>query len=137
MYSPADRPSSTRAAPAKKRRLSAQTGISSRAAGRGFPAFPDPIRAPPGLLDDRGEPEQQLRALLRGRVAPLRPRPLRSLHGTVDVLLRSARNLGDRLARRRAQDVHGAAVDGVDPLAADQILMVGNRDAHTPPSLSA
>src|SRR5256885_1257322 len=41
MYSPADLPSSTRAAPAKKRRLSAQTGSSSFAYDSGLPTFCD------------------------------------------------------------------------------------------------
>src|SRR6266540_5319856 len=41
MYSPAARPSSTRAAPAKKRMLSAATGISSFAYDSGFPTFFD------------------------------------------------------------------------------------------------
>src|SRR5919204_5409288 len=41
MYSPVDLPSSTRAAPAKKRRLSAETGSSSRAAGSGLPTLVD------------------------------------------------------------------------------------------------
>ena len=41
MYSPAARPSSSRAAPAKKRMLSDATGISSRAAGTGLPTFWD------------------------------------------------------------------------------------------------
>src|SRR5579862_3034410 len=41
MYSPADLPSSWRAAPAKKRRLSAENGISSRDAIRGLTTFSD------------------------------------------------------------------------------------------------
>src|SRR5690242_12735223 len=41
MYSPADLPSSWRAAPAKKRRLSAENGISSRDAISGLPTFSD------------------------------------------------------------------------------------------------
>src|SRR5689334_3628986 len=41
MYSPADLPSSWRAAPAKNRRLSAENGISSRDAIRGLPTFTD------------------------------------------------------------------------------------------------
>src|SRR5215210_1476084 len=45
MYSPAARPSRTRAAPAKKRMLSEQTGISSRAAAIGLPTFRDSISA--------------------------------------------------------------------------------------------
>src|SRR6266508_376121 len=41
MYSPEALPSSSRAAPAKKRMLSEETGISSRAAGSGLPTFCD------------------------------------------------------------------------------------------------
>src|SRR6266496_332565 len=41
MYSPADFPSRLRAAPAKKRRLSAENGISSRDAMSGLPTFND------------------------------------------------------------------------------------------------
>src|SRR6059058_4690635 len=41
MYSPADWPSRCRAAPAKKRRLSAENGISSREAMSGLPTFSD------------------------------------------------------------------------------------------------
>src|SRR5690348_2565165 len=41
MYSPDDLPSSCRAAPAKKRRLSAENGISSREAMSGLPTFSD------------------------------------------------------------------------------------------------
>jgi hypothetical protein len=50
MYSPADFPSSTRAAPAKKRMLSAETGISSRAYERGLPTFRDSISASSSAL---------------------------------------------------------------------------------------
>src|SRR5580765_7010585 len=45
MYSPAERPSRTRAAPAKKRMLSEHTGISSRAYDSGLPTFRDSISA--------------------------------------------------------------------------------------------
>src|SRR5712692_370156 len=45
MYSPADFPSSTRAAPAKKRTLSEQIGISSRAYDSGLPTLRDSISA--------------------------------------------------------------------------------------------
>src|SRR5581483_2952892 len=45
MYSPADLPSRLRAAPAKKRRLSAENGISSREAINGLPTFRDSICA--------------------------------------------------------------------------------------------
>src|SRR3954451_11113743 len=50
MYSPADLPSSTRAAPAKKRRLSAETGISSRAEASGLPTFCDSSSASSSAL---------------------------------------------------------------------------------------
>src|SRR5688572_21908449 len=45
MYSPAERPSSRRPAPAKKRMLSEQTGISSAAYDSGLPTFCDSICA--------------------------------------------------------------------------------------------
>src|SRR6185369_8533262 len=45
MYSPAERPSRIRAAPAKKRRLSEHTGISSFAYASGLPTFRDSIAA--------------------------------------------------------------------------------------------
>ncbi len=45
MYSPVERPSRMRAAPAKKRMLSLQTGISSRAYESGLPTFCDSICA--------------------------------------------------------------------------------------------
>src|ERR687884_1147664 len=45
MYSPLDLPSRTRAAPAKKRMLSEQTGISSFAYGSGLPTLRDSISA--------------------------------------------------------------------------------------------
>src|SRR5437763_14672197 len=50
MYSPADLPSSSRAAPAKKRRLSAETGISSRAYESGLPTFNDSSSASSSAL---------------------------------------------------------------------------------------
>src|SRR5215210_6048154 len=50
MYSPAALPSSTRAAPAKKRKLSAETGISSRAYESGLPTFRDSSSASSSAL---------------------------------------------------------------------------------------
>src|SRR3954471_16036741 len=50
MYSPADLPSSTRAAPAKKRKWSAETGISSRAYESGLPTFCDSSSASSSAL---------------------------------------------------------------------------------------
>src|SRR6185437_8921141 len=53
MYSPAARPSRTRAAPAKKRRLSEQTGISSRAYESGLPTLRDSIPASSSAFSSR------------------------------------------------------------------------------------
>src|SRR3954470_5788970 len=50
MYSPADLPSRLRAAPAKKRRLSAENGISSREAINGLPTLRDSICASSSAL---------------------------------------------------------------------------------------
>ena len=53
MYSPADFPSRLRAAPAKKRRLSAQKGISSRDAMSGLPTLSDSSWASSSTLSSR------------------------------------------------------------------------------------
>src|SRR5436309_749082 len=57
MYSPADLPSSTRAAPAKKRRLSAQTGSSSFAYESGLPTFRDSSSASSSACSSLAEAE--------------------------------------------------------------------------------
>ncbi len=111
MYSPAERPSSTRAAPAKKRRLSAHTGISSRAYGE---RLADVARLDLGQLlgvrvDDVGELQQHLRPLARRRVEPFGQGLLRCLDRGVDVGRGARRHRGDRLARRRVQHLHRAA----------------------------
>ena len=135
MYSPADLPSSTRAAPAKKRMLSAETGISSFAAPQ---RLADVLRLDLRelvrvLLERVGELEQRLGALARSRLEPVRQRVLCRLDRAVDVGLGPARHLGDRLARRGVEHLHRAAVDGVDPLAADEVLVLRNRHAHRNP----
>src|SRR6478672_2668060 len=53
MYSPADLPSRLRAAPAKKRRLSAENGISSRETINGLPTLLDSICASSSALSSR------------------------------------------------------------------------------------
>src|SRR3954449_8852938 len=103
MSSPAALPSSTRAAPAKKRMLSAHTGSSSRAYESGLSTFRDSISAsssavlsntPPRVrerlpdvpgfdlgqlvgfvVDPRRQLQQRLRTLLRRGLEPLRQRP--------------------------------------------------------------
>src|SRR5438093_714149 len=64
---------------------------------------------------------------------PLGQRLLRRLDGAVDVGLRPARDLGNRLARRGIQDLHRPALDRVHPLTADEVLLLGHRYAHGQP----
>ena len=132
MYSPAARPSSVRAAPAKKRMLSEETGISSRAAGSGLPTFCDSSWASSSVFASIASAsfEQQLGALAGRRLEPLGQRGLGRLDRAVDVRLGALRHLGDRLCRRRVEDLGRLAFGGVDPLAADEVLVTGNRDAH-------
>src|SRR5262249_32769514 len=66
---------------------------------------------------------------------PLRPSFLRRLHRAVDVLGRRGRHLGDLLACRGVDDVHGLAAGGLDPLAPDQVLVLLHRDAHPQPPI--
>ena len=70
-----------------------------------------------------GELQQHLGALTGRRLQPLGQRLLRGLDGAVDVLCRCARHLGDRVAGRRVEHLHGLAAGGVDPLAADEVLV--------------
>jgi len=81
------------------------------------------------LVDQVGQLEQHLRALARRRVAPLLVRLLRGFHRAVDVRLRPARNLRDRLARRGIDHLHRPALGRVDPLTADEVLHSRDR-AH-------
>ena len=132
MYSPADLPSSRRAAPAKKRMLSTATGISSFAYASGLPTFCDSSSASssPCCVERVRELEQHLGALARRRLEPFRQGLLRRLHGPVDVLGARAGHLGDRLAGGRVEHLHGLAARRVDPLAADEVLVLGNGGAH-------
>ena len=87
------------------------------------------------LVDQVGQLEQDLRALGRSRLEPLGQRLLRRLDGAVDVRLRPARYLGDRLAGRGVQHLHRFALDGAHPLAADEVLIGRSGDAHRKPPL--
>jgi hypothetical protein len=85
------------------------------------------------LVDRVRKLQQQLGALAGRRLEPLGQRLLRRLHSSVDVLGVRARNLGDRLAGRRVQHFHRLAARRVDPLAADEVLVLLNGDAHAMP----
>src|SRR5262249_6137534 len=82
------------------------------------------------LLDDVGKLEQQLAAFARRGLEPLGKRLLRCSHRAVDVLGRPARDLRDRLAGGRVADLHRLAADGLDPLAADEVLVLANGHTH-------
>ena len=89
MYSPLDRPSSTRAAPAKNRIWSTIGGISSDMVSEiGLPVFSHSIgdELLGVLLDHVGELEQRALPLARRRPAPLLERRAGGLAGLVDVL---------------------------------------------------
>ena len=76
------------------------------------------------LVDRIGELQQQLGTLAGGRLAPLDECLLRGLDGAVDVLGGRTRDFGDGLARGGIQHLHGLPARRVDPLAADQVLML-------------
>ena len=125
-------PRASRAAPAKKRRLSTITGSSARATSIGLPTFSDSSCASSSAFASmRSASPSSASAARRGVVLqPLRKCLRRRLDGAVDVRRGSARHLGDRLAGRRVQDLHRAALDGVDPLAPDEVPGLRDRDAH-------
>ena len=89
------------------------------------------------LLDHVGERVEELGALLRRLLEPLRRRGLRGLDGAVDVLSAAARHLGDRLAGRRRDHLHRLARGRVGELAADQDLVLRGRGAHDASDSSA
>jgi hypothetical protein len=82
------------------------------------------------LVDHVGELEQELHPVLRRLVAPLRIRLAGGLDGALDIVGACPRYLGDHLARGWVQDLHRLAGRGVDPLAADEVLVLGDRHAH-------
>ncbi len=79
----------------------------------GLPTFCDSIQREllGVLLDERGEPPQEPRAVRRGHGTPGREGPLRSLDGGVCLLHARLIELGDRLLGRGIEDGerHGAA----------------------------
>ena len=89
MYSPAARPSRQRAAPAKKRRLSTITGISSSLDRFDRLARVERLQARDliaVLLEHGGDRQQGFRALGGRRLRPAVEGPARGHHGAVHVL---------------------------------------------------
>ncbi len=86
------------------------------------------------LVDQVGELEQELRPVFRGLRRPLCPGLARRADGALDVLFAAPRHLGDHLAGGRVQDLHRLARRRFDPLAADEVLVLGDRHAHRSPS---
>ena len=130
MYSPADLPSSTRAAPAKKRIWSHIGGTSSvrrqlHRLARVLRLDRDELVG--ALLDRVGDPQQRALALARRRVAPLLERALGVLERGVDVGLPRQRGGREHLAGAGVDQLGRLAVGGGDPLAVDE---VGDLDAH-------
>jgi hypothetical protein len=88
-----------------------------------------------GLADVLGLEGRKLLRVLLDQVAgsalePLRKRVLGRLDGAVRILGRAARDLRDHLARRRIDDLHRLSAGRVDPLPADEILVLRHRHAH-------
>ena len=77
------------------------------------------------LLDAIGDLQQQVRALGRRRAAPAVSRGVRGVQRKLDVFARGARGLGVDLAGDRRDDIEVRALDGCDPLAADEVVVVG------------
>ncbi len=89
------------------------------------------------VLEQPREAEQDLAALGRRDEPPLLERLLRGRDGAVDVLGAGARERAERLAGRRDRRLERLAGDGVDPLAADQVLELPRRDRHAGESSDA
>ena len=73
--------------------------------------------------DELREAEEDLAALRCGHEPPVRVRVLRGRDGAIDVLGARAREGADQLAVGRARRIEGLARGGVDPLAADVVLV--------------
>ena len=125
MYSPADRPSSIRAAPAKNRIWSTIGGISSAMVrATGLPVFW--LSAPHQLLGARfdgvGDPEEGQAPLRRGGALPAGEGLGGAPYRPVDVGGSGDRSLGERLAGGRVDQRNRRPVHRVDQLSADEVL---------------
>ena len=85
------------------------------------------------LVDDVRERQQELHPVLRRLQLPGGPCVLRGIDRARDVVCACTRHLGDHLTGRRIQDLHGLATRGLDPLTADELLVLGYRNAHSRP----
>src|SRR6059058_5544400 len=121
MYSPADLPSSKRAAPAKKRKLSEQTGSSSFAYASGLPTFSDSTSASSSVCSS-------IASASLSSISARSPGVVSSHSGSA--FLAAFRDLGDLLARGRIDHLLDVALDGVHPFPSDDVLLTRNRDAH-------
>ena len=125
MYSPAERPSRQRAAPAKKRSWSAITGISSSTTAlRGLPASAasrSAISSPRSSI--RSAIRSSARARSSGGIVAQLPSNASFAAATaaVDIGFGRERRLGDRLAGGRVDHLLGRPLDRVDRLAADEV----------------
>ena len=124
MYSPAARPSRTRAAPAKNRIWSTIGGISSAAVTAiGLPVF-SLSRAISSSAFASTTSAIRSRAACRSDGVVLAPgveRIGRGAVGAVDVLRIGHRRLGEHLARCGVDQLGGLAGDGIDGLAVDEV----------------
>src|ERR1039457_4286141 len=130
MYSPAERPSSIRAAPAKNRIWSTIGGVSR-------PRLPGVLRrglddrAGPGL-DRVRDPQQCEAALGRGVVPPVREGLRGRRDRGVDLDLAGDRRGGEYLAGARVDQLGPAVERHVSPVSADEVAQV----IHCEPPLS-
>ena len=132
MYSPAERPSSIRAAPAKNRIWSTIGGISSdRVSAIGLPVFSrlgrDELLGPG--LDRVGDPQQRQAALGRRGVPPALERVGGGGEGGVDLGLAGDRRGGEGLAGARVDQLGVLVVGEVGPLPADEVAQLIHHEA--------
>ena len=105
------------------------------------PGLPDVLRLEARellgvLVNDVREGEKELHPVLRRLRLPLTPRLLGGIDGLLDVLARPTRHFGDDLASRGVQDLHRLTARRLHPLAADELLHLGHRNAHSRPPLA-
>ena len=125
MYSPADLPSNILAAPAKKRIWSTIGGISSAmVTWLGLPVLrPSASTSAWAFFSTSSAKSSSAFCRFDGvRALPVGERLRRGSVRVVDVLLVGDRRGGVLLAGARVDQRHGGAADGVDELAADEIL---------------
>ncbi len=132
-------PSSSRAAPAKKRRLSTMNGISSRGRRIGLPTLSDSSSASSSACSSiTSASASSASGALAGRGGrPVVEGGTRRVHGSIDIGRRRQRRLCDRLTRSRVQHRFGLPICRIDEHAVNEILKSRSRcrHDHTHPSL--